>query len=363
MSSIDMFTSLRCAALICAVLFSPFGIAQAAAPKNCAQAAASLRPDESLPAAQQESILLEAAKVCPQLAEVHANLGILALRKKSYADARSRFTKANDIREDASFLAGLGAVAAAEGDLNEAEEYFDRSIALDRNSSQAIQGLAVIRIQQNELAEAEQLLRRAAQLTPEDPALFYNFGIVLARQGKLTEAIPSFRAALERKPDYFEAREQLTQSLLKENRFDEAEQILRSAVEQDSKDLLAAVMLAAVLEARGQLKPAEKTLLAAEAAAPAGSANSPALRLGKAVLRIKRGKVEEGIAELEAIRSQSAAEAGVPQSRLFSALGWAYLQKGETLKATEFLRQALAMDPKDQIAKINLEVATDLAGY
>lgn len=338
------------------------------APKNCAQAAASIHPASSLPLAEQEKRLRDVLKVCPEMAEAHANLASLLLKRKSFVEARQNFEKAFVIHEDAAFVVGLGNVAFASGDSKEAESQYERALGIDPNSSQALQGLAAIELSSEDFPQAEEYLRKAAQLTPEDPVLFYNFGVVLSRQGKVDESIKSFRAAIERKPDYVSAREQLVKLLLRQSKFDEAEQLLRAALDQDNSDVLSAVMLASVLDARGQTKPAEKVLNTFEKKFPERAKQDASVRLSRAVLRIKKGKIVDGISQLQDLEKTLDFEKnkgkvdGITPARLYGALGWAYLQEGEILKAIEFLNRALRENPDDQISKMNLEVANSIAG-
>ena len=351
--------------LIAIGVFLPQGVSAAeqksassgkGSPRNCVEAAALL----NAPADDEEAKVRQIIKVCPELADAHASMGTILLKKKNFAEAKASFERAIALHEDATFISGLGSVAAAQGDSPEAESQFQRALSVDPSCASALQGLAAVDIQKGQLAEAEQLLRRAAQITPEDPVIFFNFGVVLSREGKLDEAAASFRAALDRKPDYAEAREQLTRALLRQSRFDEAEVLLRQALNQDNSDALAGVMLASVLEARGEFKPAEKILLAIEAKEPDRSKKDPVMRLARAVLRIKRGKMRDGMQMLEELK-RSPQASSLPPGRLSGAEGWAYLQQGEVSKALELLKEALKTNPEDQLARMNLEIAQSLS--
>ena len=70
--------------------------------------------------------------------------------------------------------------------------------------------LAMMLIATHKSGEAYVHLQAAAQLMPHDPNVQYNFGVFLAQQGRWSEAVERFRAALREKPDFAEAKRQLS---------------------------------------------------------------------------------------------------------------------------------------------------------
>ncbi len=94
----------------------------------------------------------------------------------------------------------LGNLAAATGQLGEAEKQYRRAVALDDQLFMAKGNLATLLAAGGRLEEAERLLREAHAAQPGQAGLAFNLGLLLAEQGKPAEAERALRAALAADP-------------------------------------------------------------------------------------------------------------------------------------------------------------------
>lgn len=139
-------------------------------------------------AAGAEASFRGALRLAPQLAEAHANLGIL-LENRGAADA---------------------AVAC-----------YRRSIALDPHYAQTHSNLGCLLAARKDFAAAEAAHRSAVTLAPDSAAAWSNFGVLLASLQRDDEAERCQRTALECDPNYSRARFNLAYLLLRQGRFAE----------------------------------------------------------------------------------------------------------------------------------------------
>lgn len=101
-------------------------------------------------------------------------------------------------------LNGIGRCYEAEGNLEEAKESYDKSIAY-RPNFDAFQCLALIHIQQKNEGMAVELLERALELNPQAVDLRAKTGYLLLQLGKITEAKKQFEDTLSTHPRHDKA--------------------------------------------------------------------------------------------------------------------------------------------------------------
>ncbi len=124
----------------------------------------------------------------PDLAEAHANLGILLENR---------------------------------GALDEAEIRYRRSIDLDPGYSQTHSNLGNLLASRKRFVEAEAAHRRAVVIAPTSPAAWSNFGVLLACLKREDEAERCYRTAISLDPEYANARFNLSYLLLRQGNFAE----------------------------------------------------------------------------------------------------------------------------------------------
>lgn len=150
-----------------------------------------------------------------------------------------------------------GTLLVRQGSMREAEEYFERAIALRSDYAQAHNELGLIRAGQNKTAEAITFFTRArkadpsfaeaylnqglleqcegkldqamahydeaANLQPQGPADYFNRAVGLAASHRSAEAIECFRLLLQQTPTFWQARFLLGAELAAAGRNDEAQ--------------------------------------------------------------------------------------------------------------------------------------------
>jgi len=101
-------------------------------------------------------------------------------------------------------LNGIGLCYEAEGNLEEAKDSYEKSIAY-RPNFDAFQHLALIHIQQKNEGMAVELLERALELNPQAVDLRAKIGSILLQLGKITEAKKQFEDAFSTHPRHDKA--------------------------------------------------------------------------------------------------------------------------------------------------------------
>jgi tetratricopeptide (TPR) repeat protein/tRNA A-37 threonylcarbamoyl transferase component Bud32 len=129
----------------------------------------------------------------------------------------------------------LGQVLKMTGKPAEATEEFERALAEQPSSIDALLGLAdAYRATGNSQAEAT--YRRALALQPSYWAVYNQFGSFYYRGGRYADAIPMFRQAIRRRPDSVRAYNNLGAALFKIDRFAEARQAYQSSIRISPSD-------------------------------------------------------------------------------------------------------------------------------
>lgn len=135
-----------------------------------------------------ENAFRHALTLAPDLAEAHANLGLLLERRERR---------------------------------QEAENHYRRALELDPLQTQTYLNFGVLLTAQKRFVEAEIIYRYALAIDPESPAALSNLGVLLACVKQESEAEQCYRSALAIAPDYRKARFNLAYLLLRQGRYDE----------------------------------------------------------------------------------------------------------------------------------------------
>lgn len=108
----------------------------------------------------------------------------------------------------------LGAARGRLGDLEGAEDAFQRSLALEPDYSAALAGLGQLLQDQGQHQRALKVLERSFNLHPLDPNNAYTLGVAYRELGRLEAAQELFRATLAIQRTHMRARESLARILL-----------------------------------------------------------------------------------------------------------------------------------------------------
>jgi len=336
--------------LLFACLFMPIAVVA-----DCSTAASDLRRSMLLDSGSQEEerLLRSVISSCPGMAEAHFNLGNNLLRQKNFQAAITSFEQATSIKQDAGFYVGLASARAQHGDLDGAEEAFQKALSLKPEHIAALQGMAYVHEKHGETEKAEALLTKSVQLLPNDALSWFNLGVVRERLGNNSGAKEAYQVALKKRTGFAAAAAKLARIQIKEGNLAAARTLLERAevYGQDSLD---------VLLAKSELRQGEENLVAARELLVQGEQkwpNSKELKSQLGVTLVRLGEFEAGIEKLKEVVAQ------IPKSSEGrAALGWAYLKQKALSQAETELTTAIELNEKNARAVYNLGLVYELKG-
>ena len=174
----------------------------------------------------------------PESAEALYGSGSSALQLGETAEARASLERATTAHASypdtlANAWNNLGLLAAREGRLTEAVEYFERALRLSPDHLVSLDNLGNAYRTLKQWGDAQRVLERAVQVAPGDAEANYSLAMVFAQQGAVDRAYDYLQSALALRPDYPEALNNLGILLVRTLRVDEAvrtfEQCIRVA--------------------------------------------------------------------------------------------------------------------------------------
>jgi Flp pilus assembly protein TadD len=148
--------------------------------------------------------------------------GSECLKAKDYSGAEALLRRAIQRSPDlAEAHANLGVVLEHTGTPGEAASCYARALALDPGCLEAHLNLGVLLVNQKRFEEARAVYDRAVRLHPESPAVWSNLGVLHACLKRDEEAERCCRRALSLDQTYTKARFNLSYVLLRQGRFEE----------------------------------------------------------------------------------------------------------------------------------------------
>jgi len=163
----------------------------------------------------------------PTSAEALYGLGSVSLKKGQPANAQRSFMRA--VKLPANYpdtlpnaWNNLGLIAAQEGRVGEATEYFKRAVQLSPDNIVALENLGNAYRQQKLWEQARTTFERALALNPESPGANYGLAMVFAAAGDNQRTYQYLQRALQFRPDYPEALNNLGVLYVRTGRPDEA---------------------------------------------------------------------------------------------------------------------------------------------
>jgi predicted TPR repeat methyltransferase len=138
--------------------------------------------------------------------------------------------------DDAAAHNNLGLMLAARGETAEALASYRRALALRPDYAEAWNNLGILHVRQRRPAEAVRCFRTAVGLRPDYVEALNNLGNVLFAQGRLGAAGRCYRQALHFRPDYGEAHLGLGVVYLHLRRRDQAVAAWRRSLALDARD-------------------------------------------------------------------------------------------------------------------------------
>ena len=125
---------------------------------------------------------------------------------------------------------GLGSVAQARGDVEEAIRHYEAAVRSDPDLSSAHYNLGLLLQGMGRLAEAAGHYQTTLAVAPENADAHNNLGNILASQGSLPEAVVHYEAALTLDPGHALAHNNLGNALRSMGRIREAQEQFREAL-------------------------------------------------------------------------------------------------------------------------------------
>ena len=238
--------------------------------------------------------------------------------------------------QDAGALFLQGQAALQKGELDAAEEAFQRVLDVDPRAGGAYANLGVIAMRRKEWDHALKLLTRAEALEPKVPGIRLNIGLVKYRRGDYQGAIAPFASVVRDQPDSQQARYLLALSDLFTERYSDAFSALEPLWTEMSSNIMYLYVFSMAANKSGEKETEEKAL--ARLVDIGGDRPEFHLLLGKAYLN--RRETQKAVAELERAASLNP---NLPFVHL--NLGIAYMRTGETNRAEEEFRTDIQIEP------------------
>lgn len=298
--------------------------------------------------------------------------GKALIRGRQWDDAQAKYAAALELQPaSARAAAGLGQVALGLKRPDEAERQFRQALQRDARSVDAVRGLAEVAYRRHDRAEAERLIRQALALDPKDADSVCDLGMLTLDKYDTAGAERLFRQARSLDPGSSDAQVGLGAVALKRGDTVQAESLFRQALQTDPKSAPAYVGLGGVAEKGNDGAQAQSYLkqaldldpsLAEAVCALAGLAVSvdkdpaeaerlfhKAIALDPTSATPVLGLAAVSLAKKDFDEAQKLAQAGHDMDPKdpdgFEMLGLLALQRRDAAAATNFLRQAIALDP------------------
>ena len=129
--------------------------------------------------------------------------GDMQAAKRLLLEAQTKDEKHIDI------LRKLGFIAAKEGQLDEAIEYYDKALTIDSQDDMVHNAIASIYRQQGEFEKAREHYEKAIAIDPNYEVSYFNFANLLVDMQELEAAKRMYKKALEIDPELMQAKFEL----------------------------------------------------------------------------------------------------------------------------------------------------------
>ena len=184
---------------------------------------------------QAQASFAAALRDDPSSAEALYGLGSVYLKKEKRTEARQVFEQA--VKLPSSYpdtlpnsWNNLGLIAAHEGRMVEAVEYFQQALRFNPGSQVALENLGNAYRQQKQWDQAQATFERALALNPESPGANYGLAMVYAASNDTERTYELLEKALQFRPDYPEALNNLGVLYVRTQRRDQAVSTLQKCM-------------------------------------------------------------------------------------------------------------------------------------
>ena len=216
-----------------------------AAALHWANQAAKMAPRDPMPSLLQGDIELardgfrdaakhyrEALRRKPDLVAGHGNLGVVWLRQGNLQKAQQCFERVLCLcPNDATALLNLGNISQAQGLLDTALCRYRQAIAADPACAEALNNAGALHYAATDFEQSIQLLEQALRIAPDYPEAHNNLGNALRAVGRLSAAISSYRRVTELRPDHAGSWNNLGNALVDRGDLEQGVAALRRAIQ------------------------------------------------------------------------------------------------------------------------------------
>lgn len=154
----------------------------------------------------------------------------------------------------------LGKSELERGNIDQAEEYFQKALQINPDNPRAKGNLGYILYTRQEYEKALPYMRQAACALPSSADFQYNLGVLYSELRKSKKAVTYYRKALRLRPDYHQARRNLGVELARQGKMQQAAKTLDKALEHEPENLQVLKNLALIRLKSGQFNLAEELL-------------------------------------------------------------------------------------------------------
>ncbi|HKW26482.1 MAG TPA: FG-GAP-like repeat-containing protein [Terriglobales bacterium] len=202
----------------------------------------------------------------PESAEALYGLGSAYLKKEQRQQARQSFERA--VKLPAAYpdtlpraWNNLGLLAAQEGRMSEAVQYFQQALRLNPDYVVALENLGNAYRQQRQWDQARTAFEQALAVNPESPGANYGLAMVYAASDDSAHTYEYLQKALQYRPDYPEALNNLGVLYVRTGRRDEAISTLQKCISMASAFDQCYLNLARIYTLEGNRSEARAVLL------------------------------------------------------------------------------------------------------
>ncbi len=211
-----------------------------------------------------ETLWNRAISASPDNWEAHRQFGMLCLRQNRFDDANRHFKSVIEVNPNLpDVLSSIGWIHQQRAELSEAQNLYQRSLALNPGNEFSIHNLMLVLKQQRKTGDALPYLLAYTQRRPDDAKMLNQLGLIYARSGDFEKAKVQFVRAKQLAPNDLPTRTNLGLALFELGNLDEARLNLQMVVYAQPADANARVNLGLVLFRLGLKEAARQQFEAA----------------------------------------------------------------------------------------------------
>ncbi|MDQ1559711.1 MAG: hypothetical protein QOD32_2771 [Pyrinomonadaceae bacterium] len=290
------------------------------------------RLDKSAPDARNSPQLLNELRAKALTARATT---YLQAQPQNTSAARADFTQARDLMPNApSSHVNLAAVSMAERKADEATQHYERALALDAASFDALNGLINLYASQNRFDQAHARVDQAIAARPNTASLYFLKSSIYGKQQDAAQAEAALRRTLELDPSFVPALNALGSLYVNTNRPDEAIAEFRRMSEKRPDDPTPYMLIGMVEDGR---KNYDASTEAYKRALTVNTENAfAANNLAWNYAEHGKGNLDEAVRLAQGVVQKFPEEPGYADT-----LGWVYYKKGLHAAAVEQLQKAV----------------------